>query len=155
MRMDYSIFGSDGENEQDRRKCKKTMQELITSAADELIIGKKEEVECLIPGDPKFDLYFENTMLNGGSLKDKTLGILDDYTKKDFDLLMTEREIVFIKRNKIVNSCGYNYVKYIKSSKKRDFIECGGVEEYYNKNVNIGRLYNLFNALAKVAYKNN
>lgn len=148
--LDYAVLGKDGVNEQQRNNCINRMKELVKSAATEIIKIKNEEVAYHISGDIEFNLYFENTKFKSEDLKKKTFAIIDDCTKKDLDLLITENSIVLVKHNKIMEKYSYDCVRYNKSSKRGEYIELNGVEDYYNNNIDIGRLYKLLNELKTV-----
>lgn len=145
--ISYDILGSEGIDEQKTKDLLKHKKALVREAASELILdGKTNEVTILLPGDENFDLYFKNKNFNADSLKTKALGIVDDTSKKDCDLLFDQNQLYIIKNNKIKGTCRYDAVIYNKADKYGKTLELG-VNEYTNKSINIGRLFKLIEAL--------
>lgn len=154
--LDYSIFGADGEDEKQRKERLDQMRKLISKAASELIVGNTSESAVLLPGDEEFNLYFKNSKLSAGALKGETLAIIDDKTRKDCDLVLTEEGVLLIERNKIKTRYRYGSVKYNKDSKHGEalvFEYFGEYYEYSNKNVSIGNFYKLITDLGKKSNK--
>lgn len=151
--LSYEIFGLDGVKESERKHRITEMKSLVKVAASELMQGIKSDVNILIPGNNEFDLYFENTKLNAGGLKEKILGIIDDKTKKDCDLVLTNEGLLLIYRNKINLLHSYENVGYTSTGKRGEVLLIGWPDEYSNKNINIGRLYNLIKDLGKICEK--
>lgn len=148
--LDYSLLGSDGIDEKQKKEILDKKTNLVKSASVELVIGNTREAAVLLPGEERFDLYFRNKKFKAGSLKEKTLCIIDDNTKKDCDLLFAQDQFIIIKQNKIKSYHSYDHtIKYSKSDKHGESIQMG-VAEYANKNINIGRLYKLIGELKDV-----
>lgn len=151
--LSYEIFGLDGVNESDRKYRITEMKNLVKLAASELMQGITSDANILIPGNNEFDLYFENTKLDAGGLKERTLGIIDDKTKKDCDLALTSEGLLLIYRNEIKLLHSYGNVGYISSGKRGEVLSIGWPDEYSNKNINMGRLYKLINDLGIICEK--
>ncbi len=151
--LSYEIFGLDGVNESDRKHRITEMKSLIKLAASELMQGITSDANILIPGNNEFNLYFENTKLDAGGLKEKTLGIIDDKTKKDCDLVLTSEGLLLIYRNEIKLLHSYGNVDYTASGKRGEVLSIGWPDEYSNKNINMGRLYKLIKDLGMICEK--
>lgn len=153
--LSYDIFGLDGVNENERKYYISEMKNIVKQAASELSQGISSEVNILIPGSDEFDLYFENSKLDAGGLKEKALGIIDDKTKKDCDLVLTSEGLLLIYKNKIKLLHSYNNVDYTATRKRGEVLLIGWPDEYSNKNINMGRLYKLIKDLGMICERKN
>lgn len=145
--VDYSILGTDGEYEKKRNERRQNMIALVKKEGPKLIKEGQLESVVLLPDDEDFDLYFENSKLKAGALKEKTLVVIDDCTKKDCDLLLTEDGILLIEQNEVKTRHSYGGVEYKKNSKSGESLVLGWPDEYSNKNAYIGKIFSLIKAL--------
>lgn len=153
--LDYDIFGKDGINEENRKDCIKKMKQLIKEVSNDLVIGAPSQIAIIHANTDEFNLYFNNIKLQTGGLKNKTLAIIDDKTMKNSDLVLTNEGLLLIHKNEIKSLHSYRDVNYSKSAGSREVLVIGWPNEYVNKNVNIGVLYNLIKKLNEVSYKKN
>lgn len=146
--LDENIFKEDGIDEKRRRERLSEMRRIAKNAASGLISERSEDTVVLLPGEDKFKIYFENENLNTTvSFKEKVLLIIDNNTKADCDLVLMEEGIRLIERNKIKELYGYDDIKYSKTGRRGEILKLGHTDEYSNKKVNIGKLYNLLTSL--------
>lgn len=144
---DYISLDVLGENERDESFSKTTFEKmllLVKDFADE-IIEDSSKVELLVCGSQKFELYFKNVKLQGDAFKGKTLAILDDHSFADSDLFITCDGVVQVKHNKVDGLRGFDRIEYQGKS-----IKLGWPQEYSNKAVNLGALYDLLEKLKSI-----
>ncbi|HHW95445.1 MAG TPA: hypothetical protein GX736_05930 [Mogibacterium sp.] len=136
-----------GEDEQDERFNRRSFEKMLTTVkeASDSIIEDSEKAEILIRGSQEFELYFKNVKLKGDAFKSKTLAVIDDKTRTDLDLFITSDGIVPVKRSKVDKLREFDKLEYQGKS-----IKLGWPEEYSNRAVNVGNLYNLLERLGKI-----
>ena len=146
--LDETIFKEDGIDEKRRKERLSEMRRLVKHAASELVSVHSSETSVLLPGEDKFKLYFENENLKAQtSFREKVLLIIDNNTKVDCDLALMEDGICLIERNKIKELYGYDDIRYSKSGLRGEILKLGHTDEYSNKKVDMGKLYNLLTAI--------
>ena len=146
--LDETIFKEDGIDEKRRKERLGEMRRLVKHAASELVSVHSPETSVLLLGDDKFKLYFENENLKAQtSFREKVLLIIDNNTKVDCDLALMEEGICLIERNKIKELYGYDDIRYSKSGLRGEILKLGHTDEYSNKKVDMGKLYNLLTAI--------
>lgn len=155
--IEYDVLGSEGRDEKKRKERIEKMCNLVERAQKDLIITHTKEATILLRGSEKFHLYFKNDKLKTGALKEKTIAIIDDDTKKDCDFVITESGVLLIKKNKEMDLHEYKNVKYNKSGKHGEmlvFKDSDGYidkDEYINTNIDIARLYKLLKELEDIS----
>ncbi len=147
--FDYSILGDDLEGENERKEQRSKMRKVVKDSYHSLLIENCNDVVVLLPGTYSFDAYFQNVMLCGAGLKDVVLAIIDDKTRKDYDLLLTYSGVVIIEKNKIQPAVDYKMIRYSKIGNKYELI-IDWPAVYSNNAVNIDALYNLITKLSEI-----
>lgn len=149
--LDYEdIFREDVINEKQMKERTNKRKNLIKEAASKLILKPELKVaEILLPETDDFNMYFENSKLPAFGLKKKILAIIDDHTKKDVDLLIGEKFVYMVNKNRISDPYSYTDITYSSTSKYGDVLDMGDME-YRNDTVNIRALYSLIKELGKL-----
>ena len=144
---DYISVDVLGENEQDERFNRSKFEKMlaVVNAESGSIIEDETKTELLIRGSQKFDLYFKNVNLKGDAFKSKTLAIIDDQTRADMDLFITCDGVVPVKHSKVDRQRRFDKIEYSGKS-----IKLGWPDEYNNRAVNLGNLYNLLEKLGRI-----
>lgn len=88
------------------------MKQLIQDASNKLVEGKTSEISVILPNTDEFNLYFNNAKLQAGALKQITLAIIDDKTRKDCDFVLTHKGLLLICKNKVNSLYNYQSVDY-------------------------------------------
>lgn len=117
------------------------------------LLRNTENVSLYLSGESKFDIYFQNENLRvlSGSVylrKQKAFAIIDDKTKKDFDLIFCVDGITPVSKNVIRDTVGYCSIEYSASGNKRE-LSLGYPDVYSNKDVDIVVLKSITDKLAK------
>ena len=128
----------------------KFMLELFKQNMDGLI-QKPEDLSLCFAGDNKFDSYLKNSKFKDSidslySLKQKAFAILDDKTKKDFDLIFCVDGIALVAKNKIRGKVEYENITY-STYKNKSVLELDCIDEYTNKAVDISILKSIIDKL--------
>ena len=147
--LDYSLIGIDGENENRKKEIEEKKRAIVKDKVEDVAIGSISEIDILFPNDTKFNLYFNNKNFKADSLRNDALVIIDDKTKKDFDLILEMDRVIIIKHNRIKGYHDYKSIEYGKSDRRGEYLVMG-LDEYNNKNVDISKLYGLIESLRKV-----
>lgn len=150
------LIGVDG-SDYDYSKCSKEMLKTIKDNVDS-IVSNPECVTISLVGDSDFDIYFQNNNIKvlSGSLylcKQKALAIIDDKTKKDFDLILCVDGITPVAKNVIRDTVNYSTVVYSANGNKSELM-LGYPDVYSNKNVNIIALKGLVDKLSECLQNN-
>lgn len=150
------LIGVD-ESDYDYSKCSKEMLKTIKDNVDS-IVSNPECVTISLVGDSNFDIYFQNNNIKvlSGSLylcKQKALAIIDDKTKKDFDLILCVDGITPVAKNVIRDTVNYSTVVYSANGNKSELM-LGYPDVYSNKNVNIIALKGLVDKLSECLQNN-
>lgn len=147
--FEYSILGDDVEGELDKKHQREKMLNIVKEGASSLIIGNGNDIAVLLPDTVEFDMYFENVKLGGAGLKAMVIAILDDKTRKDYDLLLTYNGFVIVDKNEIQPIRDYRRIHYAKQG-ARDELDIGWPDKYTNKDVNLAALYDMIQKLCEV-----
>lgn len=145
----YSVLGKGIENELEDNEKRSNMLNAVEQAAPLLVIGDKEEVEVLLPETDKFNMYFANVKLDDRCLKSNILAILDDKTKKDYDILLAYNGIVVVKKNMFKSEIDFRRVTY-SAANGRGELGLDWPNIYTNKNIDIWRLHKLIQELIRI-----
>lgn len=135
----YAMLGSDVADMADERY----FQELCALAkhmADQIIVSA--HAAFYVHGDKEFETYFKNSALSRIDIRDDTIAILDDKSKKDFDLLLTRKGFVIVRNNKVQALRDYARISYVKY-KNKETLQLGWPDTFANDSVCIGMLYSL------------
>lgn len=138
------ILGRNEHDESVRGVIFEKMLAAVKEGADS-IVEDSSNVELIVRGDQKFDLYFKNVKLRGDAFKTKTLAIIDDHSRADSDLFITCDGVVPVRHNKVDGLRDFNKIEYQGKS-----LNLGWPEEYSNRAVNLGKLYSLLEKLGKI-----
>ena len=142
--ISQDVLGRDEHDESFGRAVFERMLTAVKDASDS-IVEDTSNVELIVRGDQRFDLYFKNVKLQGDAFKTKTLAIIDDHSFADSDLFITCDGVVPVKHSKVDGLRDFNRIEYQGKS-----INLGWPEEYSNKAINLGNLYNLLEKLGKI-----
>lgn len=150
--FDYSILGEDVDDELGIKARREEMAKAVKQAANGLVVGAASDVAVLLPGDSAFESYFCNVKFGGEGLKANVIAIIDDKTKKDYDLLLTYEGYVIVNKNAIQPIRDYKRIDYAKLG-SGDVLEIGWPDKYSNKNIDIAKLYSLIQKLIDISTK--
>lgn len=108
------------------------------------IVRDPESVSIYLRGDCEFDIYFQNENLSAysGSVylrKQRAFAIIDDRTKKDFDLIFCVDGITPVSQNVIRDTVDYGSITYSANGSRSELM-LGYPDAYSNKNINIAAL---------------
>ena len=135
----YAMLGSDVADMADERY----FQELCALAKDmtnQIIVSA--HAAFYVHGDEEFKTYFKNSALSRIDIRDDTIAILDDKSKKDLDLLLTRKGFVIVRNNKVQALRDYARISYVKY-KNKETLQLGWPDTFANDSVCIGMLYSL------------
>lgn len=138
-------LGQDVQSENEKRIVFDKMLDVVKKSASSIAEDDKK-VKFLVSGSSDFDRYFKNGRLKAGAIKASALGVIDDRSRADNDLLITCDGVIQVKRNKAGGLRKFDKIKNAGSS-----ISLGWPEDYSNSAVNIGNLYELLEKLGKIA----
>ncbi|MBQ7562368.1 MAG: hypothetical protein IJT16_00080 [Lachnospiraceae bacterium] len=147
----YSILGDDMIKEDEQKNRKEKMLKAVRQAASG-ITHSNDDIELLITGEPKFDMYFKNVKFGGAGLKPNIIAIIDDKTKKDYDMLLAYNGFIIVDKNKIKRTKDYRLMNYITRGDANE-LGIGWPDKYANPNVNIANLYDLVQQLVEIQEK--
>ncbi len=144
---DYIPIDILGKNQRDESISKEVFNKMLIAVKEvsSSIIKDGSKVEYLVRGELGFDLYFKNVKLKGDAFKSKTLAILDDSSLSDSDLFITCDGVVPVKHCKANLLHDFNRIEYQGKS-----IDLGWPDEYSNRSVDLGVLFNLFEKLRDI-----
>ena len=99
---------ADTSNEQ----CFNELCSLAKSMADQIAISPNAAL--YVNGDNDFRAYFKNSALSRIDIKEDTIAVLDDKSKKDLDLLLTQKGFIIVRNNKVQTLRDYARISYVK-----------------------------------------
>ena len=70
------------------------------------------------------------------------LAVLDDKSKKDLDLLLTQKGFIIVRNNKVQTLRDYARISYVKY-KNKEVLQLGWPDTFANDSICIGALYDL------------
>lgn len=146
--LQYSIFGEENE----RKKVFEAMVSVARDAAKR-IVKDEREAAFLVFDDPGFKNYFCNSKLSNAEIKPDVIAIIDDLTKKDFDLLLMQKGFSIVHHNGVQEMRDYSRVRYIRSG-NREELSLGWPKKYVNKSVDIAQLNDLMDKLGEIVAEN-
>lgn len=130
-------------------------QKMLTAVKEELaeVIMDPDKVAVYFHGDPQFESYLKNESLRIGSepyyaLREKTIAIIDDKTRKDCDLLLDIEGIRLVVKNDVQAAIAYKNVGY-RSENNIQELQLRYPDVYSNKNIAIDKLNAIIARLAK------
>lgn len=135
----YNMLGSDiadTSNEQ----CFNELCSLAKSMADQIAISPNAAL--YVNGDNDFRAYFKNSALSRIDIKEDTIAVLDDKSKKDLDLLLTQKGFIIVRNNKVQTLRDYARISYVKY-KNKEVLQLGWPDTFANDSICIGALYDL------------
>lgn len=135
----YSMLGSDVADTSERH-CFNDLISLVQNMASQIVVGP--QVSFYVNGDNDFNAYFKNSALSHPDVREDTIAVVDDKSKKDMDLLLTRMGIVIVKNNNVQTPRDYVRISYAKY-KNKETLQLGWPEVFGNESVNIGVLYEL------------
>ena len=135
----YNMLGADiadTSNEQ----CFNELCSLAKSMADQIAISPN--AAFYVNGDNEFRAYFKNSALSRIDIKEDTIAVLDDKSKKDLDLLLTQKGFIIVRNNKVQTLRDYARISYVKY-KNKEVLQLGWPDTFANDSICIGALYDL------------
>lgn len=138
--LDYMILGSDVENAEDKLRFENLVK-LASQKAGEIILNPAM-VAVYVYGNADFDTYFRNSALRRKGIKGEVIAVIDDKTKKDCDLLLTQRGFSIVKNNTVQPLRAYRRMKYVKVNNK-ERLDLGWPDTFSNAGVNATALFQL------------
>lgn len=139
-------------NSQDNEKMRIEMKKVLKDYVSELVL-KQENVCIYLLGDMEFRSYLGNDKLRvqEGSIyliRQKAFAVLDDRSKRDFDLIFCTDGIAVVDKNRIRDIVCYGDIKYSESRNVGE-LKLGYPDVFSNKDVNIKKLYDIISELDK------
>lgn len=153
--FNYDLVG--GANEQkDDSVLKSAMLEKIKGSISE-IVANSEKISVSIAGDPEFESYLDNDDLRvyEGSVygvRHRALAVIDDRTKRDYDLILCTDGIRPVYKNSIRDCVHYDKVTY-STFGTTQILKLGYPDEYRNKYVKIDILKRVISELESESAK--
>lgn len=148
----YSIFGEKTGVERERQKMVNALIAEAKKCASS-IVHDSQSVAFFVAGEAGFNNYFKNSKLDGSDIKPDTIAILDDLTKKDFDLLLSCDGFIIVKQNKVLATRDYDRVRYVRNGKREELL-LGWPEKFTSAAVNIAELNNLMERIEEIIVDN-
>lgn len=140
------LIGLDGNESDYSIDLVKNMLEIIKHNLDGLILNP-ENISLYLYGDNEFEVYFRNEKLRAlaDSLylrKQKAFAILDDKTKKDYDLIFCVDGITPVSKNTIRDTVDYGVIAYSVNGDKSDLM-LGYPDVYSSKDVDLSKIMSI------------
>ena len=150
--FDNELLGEKRSN-QDSEEMRKHMKKIIQDNMGELIRNPGRVSIYLMDDGIAFNSYLGNDKLRiqNGYLylvRQKAFAILDDKTKKDFDLIFCTDGIAVVDKNNIRDTVYYNDIKYSANGNIEE-LKLGYPDVFTNKDVNINTLNGIIIELGK------
>ena len=150
--FDDELLGEKRSN-QDSEEMRKHMKKIIQDNMGELIRNPGRVSIYLMDDGIAFNSYLGNDKLRiqNGYLylvRQKAFAILDDKTKKDFDLIFCTDGIAVVDKNNIRDTVYYNDIKYSANGNIEE-LKLGYPDVFTNKDVNINTLNGIIIELGK------
>ncbi|MBM6927301.1 hypothetical protein [Pseudoflavonifractor phocaeensis] len=150
--FDDELLGEKRSN-QNSEKMRKHMEKIIQDNMGELIRNPDCVSIYLMDDGIAFNSYLGNDKLRiqNGYLylvRQKAFAILDDKTKKDFDLIFCTDGIAVVDKNNIRDTVYYNDIKYSADGNTEE-LKLGYPDVFTNKDVNINTLNGIIIELGK------
>lgn len=141
--LDGKLIGVEGDESDYSDKSVKDMLKIIKKNLNG-VVRNPENVSFYLSGDNEFEIYFQNKKLRALSdsvylHRRKAFAILDDKTKRDFDLIFCVDGVTPVFKNTIRDTVDYSDIEYSANGNKRELL-LGYPDVYSSKDVNIGAL---------------
>lgn len=146
--LQYSIFGGESGTEVERKKVFESMVSAAKDASKQ-IIKNEQDAAFLVAGDSGFENYFRNSKLSDTDIKPDVVAIIDDLTKKDFDLLLMQKGFSIVRHNDVQEMRDYSRVRYTRNG-NREELSLGWPETFTSKAVDIAQLNALMDKLGEI-----
>lgn len=108
----YEVLGQEIEHSNLNQDLFQKMREAVSDVKAELIVHGATDCRILVYGEDEFENYFKNHLLKGKINSTGVFAILDDYSKKNTDILLGVDGITLVEKNATKVSCSYNNTKY-------------------------------------------
>ncbi|MBQ1491591.1 MAG: hypothetical protein IIZ39_06495 [Blautia sp.] len=143
------LLGEDMVKESDRQTKNARMIALVKEMADQVVISK-EQVEFYTQEDVRMNRYFYNKALQAYTgLRFKTLAVLDDRSRHDYDLLFTFDGVIPVIRGKVRTPVSFSEICWTNNARKKE-LKIGNVK-FTSDHLDMDVLYKLLNRLAENA----
>ncbi|MDD3141622.1 MAG: hypothetical protein PHX08_22030, partial [Lachnospiraceae bacterium] len=144
------LLGDDAIKQNERIKKNLAMINCIKDNVKSVVVNK-DIVEFYTNEDPRMGRYFCSKALQKyAGIRVKTLAVLDDRSKYDYDLLFTTEGIMPIIKGRAKLVIPYNKIEWSNNDKKKELVI--GVR-YENEKLDMDALYNLIQKLKPYAVK--
>ena len=149
----YDILGGTSTINNHIADQRKRMIDIARSAGLEEAIINPEKAAVYWYGKPQFESYLRNECLkisdeHGYELKEKTIAIIDDLTRRDQDLLLTVDGVRLAFKNDVQSVISYKDVSYSSENAMQE-LHLNYPNVYSNKNVAIDTLHAVISKLAE------
>lgn len=147
--FDGELIGIDG-NEYDSADTAKEMLEIVKRGVDGLVRNPKNIAVHLL-GESGFETYFKNKNLRvpAGSVylcKQKAFAIIDDKTKKDYDLILGVDGVTPVAKNISRDTVNYGTIEYSVNGNNSE-LKLSYPDVYANKDIDIAVLTDIIDKL--------
>ena len=141
----YDILGSTGAVDEKITARRERLTGIAKDAGLEKAVSNPEKTAVYWYGEPQFESYLQNECLKIGDeysyvLKEKTIAIIDDLTRRDQDLLLTVDGIRLISKNDVQPVVPYADIGYSSKNGTQE-LNLNWPYVYANKNAAIDTLY--------------
>lgn len=144
------LIGVEGADSDYSADSLQTMLEFVKQKLNS-VVRNPENISIYLRGDSEFDIYFQNENLSvySGSVylrKQKAFAIIDDKTKKDFDLIFCVDGITPVSKNVIRDTVDYRSIAYSVSGNKSELM-LGYPDVYSSRDIDIAALKGVIDEL--------
>lgn len=151
--FDDELLGEKRNNQKEIEEMRKHMKKIVQDNMGEMLRNPDHVSIYLMDDDIAFNSYLGNDKLqikNGDlySVRQKAFAILDDKTKKDFDLIFCTDGIAIVDKNKIRDTVYYNNITY-SASGSIEKLKLNYPDEFTNKEINMKILNGIIIKLKK------
>lgn len=144
----YSVIGRNVDIHAESRM--KELAELAKKMAQNIVTGP--DAAFYVCESDAFKSYFKNSKLSNSDVKEDTFAILDDKTKKDLDILLTDKGYIIVKNNVVQAPRNYNRISY-STYKNKATLQLGWPEVLNNQSVDIAKFYDLIEEIEEVLFQ--
>lgn len=146
------LIGVESDEREYSADTAKEMLDIVKRSIDGLV-RNPENASIHLLGESEFETYFQNDNLRvfAGSIylrKQKAFAIIDDKTKKDFDLILGVDGVTPVAKNIIRDTVNYGAVVYSANGNKSELM-LGYPDVYASKDIDIAALKGLVDKLEK------
>ena len=151
--FNYELIGELNGGNDNIEDLRTSMLESIRNNISDIILNPAN-VSVYLRGEKQFESYFGNDNLSvfEGSiylLRQKAIAVVDDKTKRDYDLIFGVDGIRLVSKNIVRDCVRYSDIVYVNSENKAE-LKLGYPDVYSNKNVKVDVLKGIIDDLNKL-----